>query len=116
MNGLVLPANIWFTFDPETAAASIAVVDEGGIDDSTISSTRKVRIYLRTPRGDREAYKAIQARMRELFHEKTNYTLGNGTVNAFCVISRRSNAPTLDQDSTTGPWLSEVVYDFQIVE
>jgi hypothetical protein len=60
----------------------------------------------------------MHQRIRALFHDVTNYTLGASPHTTFCTISRRISQPAIGRadDDKKAPWEGQAFYEFQVNE
>lgn len=106
---------------PATDGASVTVPDitvicEGGFEgEHRIVARWRIRFNIRAGKDARGDLPAIEDRLRVLFNDATNYTLGSGTT-AFCVISDRVQTPEQRHDDELGYWTSESVYEFTVLD
>lgn len=95
----------------------ITVISDPGFEgEHKIIAKWRIRFLTRAARTSRSSLPPVENRLRALFHDATNYTLGASPDTAFCVISERLQTPGQAHDDDLGFWTSESVFEFTVLD
>lgn len=87
---------------------------EPGQPESTAIGTRRFSIWAE---GATSALcLSIHDRLRQLFHDKTGYTLGASPNTVKCTLSKQATTPAPENREDHDPWEYQAFYEFTVVE